>query len=202
MPKSKSDFKELTDKRKQEIIECGLFFFVSKGYSGTSIDNITKKLNISHGLFYHYFSNKEELLLAVRSSVRAFLIPKLNFKEEDPVKYFIKMNSIILSLIKNIHDCTYLLFFLIVCFDKQALEIYKKRITKRDSEKPFYYLFLNFNKLEQQGRLHTNSKDSFFSYLALITGLSTSRFRNKEVRVHLISPNSIISLFIKENIYV
>ena len=34
-------------------------------YKNTKIDDITKTLNISHGLFYHYFKNKTDLIKGI-----------------------------------------------------------------------------------------------------------------------------------------
>lgn len=51
--------------RKDEIIESAFLLFLDKGIEGTSIKNIITKANISNGGFYHYFENKEELIVEV-----------------------------------------------------------------------------------------------------------------------------------------
>lgn len=47
-----------------------LFFF--RGFSGTSVEEITKEAKISKGLFYHYFKSKEELLISFYDEIREY----------------------------------------------------------------------------------------------------------------------------------
>jgi len=47
---------------KQHIMDIALKLFSEKGYYNTSIKDIAKTGEISHGLLYNYFDNKEELL--------------------------------------------------------------------------------------------------------------------------------------------
>ncbi len=51
--------------RKQEIISIARKVIYSKGYQATSISDILLAANIGKGQFYHYFSSKYDLGLAV-----------------------------------------------------------------------------------------------------------------------------------------
>lgn len=57
------------DARLVEILEAATDLFISKGYAGTSVQELIDTLGIAKGTFYHYFSSKESLLDAV---VRSF----------------------------------------------------------------------------------------------------------------------------------
>lgn len=46
----------------QRIVDAGRTCFRTYGYSGTRVDDIVAVAGISHGAFYLYFRNKEELL--------------------------------------------------------------------------------------------------------------------------------------------
>jgi AcrR family transcriptional regulator len=48
-----------------KIIQAALESFVRKGYHGTSIHEITKKIGLSKGALYSHFSSKGELLLRI-----------------------------------------------------------------------------------------------------------------------------------------
>ena len=50
------------DIRKQELLDAALQLFSEKGYEGTSINDIIKKVGVTKGAFYYYFSSKEEIL--------------------------------------------------------------------------------------------------------------------------------------------
>lgn len=54
---------EQKEKRRQEILFHSLTLFVEKGYEGTKISDITAAVEMSSGLFFHYFSSKEEVFL-------------------------------------------------------------------------------------------------------------------------------------------
>ena len=55
------------EKRRQEILYAGLSLFIQKGYSGTTIKDISGAVGMSAGLLFHYFSSKEELYLTLVS---------------------------------------------------------------------------------------------------------------------------------------
>lgn len=47
--------------KKETILKDALKIFCQKGLRETTIDDVCERANLSHGLFYHYFKNKEEL---------------------------------------------------------------------------------------------------------------------------------------------
>jgi TetR/AcrR family fatty acid metabolism transcriptional regulator len=49
----------------QIIIEAALKVFSTKGYAETRMADIAKEANLSYGLIYHYFENKEKLFDAI-----------------------------------------------------------------------------------------------------------------------------------------
>jgi AcrR family transcriptional regulator len=51
------------------LVSCGRDVFVSRGYHRTRVDDIVAAAGVSHGAFYRYFKNKDELahLLAIRA---------------------------------------------------------------------------------------------------------------------------------------
>ena len=61
MPKTKEQFQAIKEERADSILRSALPIFSIKGYDGTSIDEIAKAANCSHGLLYHYYKNKDDL---------------------------------------------------------------------------------------------------------------------------------------------
>ena len=53
------------EERREQLIETALHVFAEKGWHATSIPDLAKAAGIAQGLLYHYFRNKEELLLVV-----------------------------------------------------------------------------------------------------------------------------------------
>jgi len=48
-----------------KLLDAGSEVFAKRGYSATRVDDIVKLAKTSHGTFYLYFSNKEDLLKAL-----------------------------------------------------------------------------------------------------------------------------------------
>src|SRR5699024_467546 len=47
------------------ILDVAEYFFISKGYVNTTIQDIINKIGIAKGTFYYYFSSKKEVMDAV-----------------------------------------------------------------------------------------------------------------------------------------
>lgn len=53
------------EKKSKLILDVAIKLFTSKGYMATTMDEVAKTANISKGLTYFYFKNKEDLYMAV-----------------------------------------------------------------------------------------------------------------------------------------
>jgi AcrR family transcriptional regulator len=47
------------------LLEAGLQVFADRGYHASRVDDIVRAAKASHGTFYLYFTNKEDLLRAL-----------------------------------------------------------------------------------------------------------------------------------------
>ncbi len=64
--KTTDQFKQLDKSdRKQAIIDTAAGLFQKKGYSSTSLDDVSKALGITKPALYHYVKNKNELLTII-----------------------------------------------------------------------------------------------------------------------------------------
>ena len=63
MPRSIEQFKKMQDDRKEKILAAARYCFAFNGIKSTSIDDIMSKAKSAHGLFYHYYSSKEDVLM-------------------------------------------------------------------------------------------------------------------------------------------
>lgn len=68
---------DLTNKRKDRerqfhrkvIMDSAVVFFAEKGYTNTTLDEISQKAEYGKGTIYNYFSNKEEIYSAILEQV-------------------------------------------------------------------------------------------------------------------------------------
>lgn len=49
------------DERKQELLDTAMRLFIERGFSATSMRDIARAANVTPGLAYHYFDNKQQL---------------------------------------------------------------------------------------------------------------------------------------------
>lgn len=57
-------YKKLSDEQKKLLINCGIKEFADKGLAGASLSKIAKNANLSVGVIYKYYEDKNALFLA------------------------------------------------------------------------------------------------------------------------------------------
>jgi AcrR family transcriptional regulator len=72
--------------RRDQLIETALALFAQEGVDGTRIADLAQAAGVAHGLVYHYFRSKEELLFAAldRASFKDQLLGILQGSEGRP----------------------------------------------------------------------------------------------------------------------
>jgi AcrR family transcriptional regulator len=53
------------DRRREQLLATGLRLFAERGFRATTIADIAEATGTAHGLVYHYFSSKDDLLTAI-----------------------------------------------------------------------------------------------------------------------------------------
>jgi len=53
-----------TERRRAQLIDVGLNLLGTRPYDEVSMDDVAREAGVSHGLVYHYFADKRELLIA------------------------------------------------------------------------------------------------------------------------------------------
>lgn len=61
MPRNEQQNCRIRSKRRKTILEKSLVLLSFFSYDDITVDDIAKAANCSHGLFYHYFSSKEDV---------------------------------------------------------------------------------------------------------------------------------------------
>jgi AcrR family transcriptional regulator len=60
-PRTEEANARIREEQKQRILEAAKAFFAHKGFSETKMSDIAAAANVSYGLTYHYFTNKEAI---------------------------------------------------------------------------------------------------------------------------------------------
>jgi AcrR family transcriptional regulator len=70
------------DDRRDHLIRTAIALFAEEGVAATSIVRLTQAAEVSNGIFYHYFANKQELEDAVAEVVLNDLVTRLAMVQE------------------------------------------------------------------------------------------------------------------------
>jgi AcrR family transcriptional regulator len=111
----KSENYSRTDRRKawnrEQIISGALEAFSAIGYMKTTVNDITTRADVGHGTFYHYFKNKQDLLVTLvddlAENVDEYVQPKnmqltvherMKYEAQRILEYYVNNSSILLAL--------------------------------------------------------------------------------------------------------
>lgn len=83
MPRTSEQNKKIKDERRNDILSVSVRLFATKGYKNVTVDDIADEVGCSHGLFYHYFSDKKDIYMAL----------KKNMESEEYAKYRIPVEE-------------------------------------------------------------------------------------------------------------
>ncbi|MBW1735675.1 MAG: TetR/AcrR family transcriptional regulator [Deltaproteobacteria bacterium] len=105
-----------SEKTEKRIMQAALELFVRKGYHGTSIQDITRKVGMTKGALYTHFRSKGELLLRIVEEYRSRFLGEMMRKVSahggtplDKLHCIISFNS--RFALENQHMCVALTFF-------------------------------------------------------------------------------------------
>jgi AcrR family transcriptional regulator len=65
MSRTKEAFQQIRDDRKEQILNVSAEVFATKGLASTKIEDIAKAANVSQGLLYRYFTDKEDIFVVL-----------------------------------------------------------------------------------------------------------------------------------------
>jgi TetR/AcrR family transcriptional regulator, transcriptional repressor for nem operon len=107
------------EQRRAELLAAGQELFLAKGIAGTSLEDITQRAGVSKGLFYLYFSAKEDLVLALREQFSRDLAERMRAAIEAtpastvPVGWADRLDACVracLERYRELHDLHEILF--------------------------------------------------------------------------------------------
>lgn len=92
---------KLAEIRKQELLDCAIGLFATRGYAETSINQIISALGISKAAFYHHYSSKEDLIEALAERAARIAADRARHVLEDPALDAFERLSVFLSMMRT-----------------------------------------------------------------------------------------------------
>jgi len=111
-----------------EILDTAEHLFTIKGYCGTTIIDIAKKMGVTQGMFYYYFKSKDEILEALLNRHMSSFISKIKDMVCSSITPSEKLGFMISIVIKG--ACYNDAVLLNAIYDEQNLHI-KDRLARR-----------------------------------------------------------------------
>jgi len=121
-------FKNMSDEKRDKIINSALEEFSKNSFEKASTNNIVKKAGISKGLLFHYFSNKKELY----EKLEEFTLKTVTEKVKNEVDWqgtdiFDRLKQITLIKLKIINQYPFIYDFALMLLEKKSIEALKKQ---------------------------------------------------------------------------
>lgn len=203
MPRSKQDFKAITDERKQSILDSALRLFSLYGYDSISIDDITKASKCSHGLFYHYFSSKADLFHTLMELIHSKWekeIEKLNLNQP-PLSIIKDITNFYIEKLKQEDEDAYVLYlFLTFHLQKNLPEPLHKK--DKDKKGPFKKIVEIVKQGQEDGVFEVGDPIEYVrAYFACLEGLAYNRIYLGKNVFKNIDAKIIINMLLKKEVH-
>lgn len=88
--------------RIKEILDTAEHLFTVKGYWGTTVSDIAKKMGVTQGMFYYYFKSKEEILEALLNRQVTSFLSEVKVMASSNAPPAEKLGFMISTVIKNV----------------------------------------------------------------------------------------------------
>ncbi len=127
-PRTKQQFQDIRETRKEKILKVALELFAKNGYHATSISKIAQKAKISKGLMYNYFASKEKLLDEIIQQGFNSLA-ELEFKAQRNVDPEKQLEDFVDSVLDNLYsNITYWQLYLALLVHPEIQKKFEKKM--------------------------------------------------------------------------
>lgn len=196
MPKTALQNALIREKRKNAIMETALKQFALKGIDNISIDDIAQAMHISHGLFYHYFTDKTDLINAIIEKGKETIGKNVSELINNNVggKDFVEeLTKFYLSNIQASDSKAYYIYLLL------SLNLQKTTSIEDNWNISYYSYFVKSIEIEQGKGVFTNlpANELITVYFSALEGLAYSRIKYKKTFA-LPSVEALLNIFYKK----
>ncbi|MGI6713770.1 MAG: TetR/AcrR family transcriptional regulator [Bacilli bacterium] len=203
MPKTREQNEVIKRKRRGEIIQAGLKLFALKGYDNVTINNITTAAGCSHGLFYHYFNSKIDLLKSILTSIRSVAdvyVKRFEEAEHNIAEIFSHIVRYVFSELNNPRNLlfAYRAHIWFTLHLQKTLPTEKKTKEKSLYLSPYVFIEQTFTKGQLSGKFKTNHSAPEYALIAfnLLQSIIYNRVHLSFRRFKAPAAETFINLFV------
>ncbi len=119
------------EERRAFILETAARLFASKGYAGTSVEDIARELGISKAAIYHYWGNKEDLLEEIQDRALSLLRERLDRASDEENPYGTRIEATVAAYIDAVFENRFFISVLLRDFASSERTREKRRAFMR-----------------------------------------------------------------------
>jgi len=197
MPKTTYQFEEIKQEREKEILNTALKLFCQHGFDSVSVDDICKKMKMSHGLFYHYFSSKNDLQSTIIANSEERNADVKHFVETTNLtglEYIRKVTSLILDTLRKDDMSCYYSYYMIInsFFEKEEKTNKSTKILKR--------VIKEIKRGQEDHEIIPGDPfEIFFAQSTMFLGIAMMNMRHQENRKAIIPSDEVaMNLFYRK----
>lgn len=172
MPRTPEANQFVKDKKKKLILMTALRLFCLQGYENVTMDRIAKQAKISHGLIYHYFTKKSDILAELIEESKIKFSQIFNFESIKNLKgadFYQSFTEFIISAVSLGEDYAY--FISLYLNFKISPNLYEQF----GSASYFKSLEENFKIAQDEGKFQQgNPKEFLICYFFLLKAITMS----------------------------
>jgi AcrR family transcriptional regulator len=194
-PRRAEAYQQIKDERREEILRAARKVFTRKGLAAARISDIAAEADISQGLIYHYFDNKEAVYTAIIEAAVAGGLRVIDEALARPGTPWAQLSALAEVMVAGVRENPdYLLTILQALMTEDTTGPARRALTAYGSR-----IFENLRDLVRRGQesgevVAGDPTELTLAYLATIQGLSLSRLLVRESNVPLVFPSAAIIL--------
>jgi AcrR family transcriptional regulator len=120
------------EERRAFILETAARLFASKGYAGTTIDDLARELGVTKAVVYYYWGSKEELLEEIQDRALLLLRERLDRLNEEENPYGTRLEATVAAYIDAVLDNRFFISVLLRDFASSEKTRQKRRAFMRE----------------------------------------------------------------------
>jgi len=204
MPKTQEQNEIIKNKRRSDIVQTGLKLFAVKGYDNVTINDITLATGCSHGLFYHYFLSKADLLKVIITDIRSvtdeFFNQFIN-TNQSPRQFIEAITRHVFTELNNPRSLqfAYRIHIWFTLHLQKTVPVIKKIKGDNLYETPYDFILQCIEKGQLTGEFKNDHPATEYALLAFVVlqSVVTNRINMNFRRFKVPSPEMFIDVFVK-----
>lgn len=165
-PRTEKQYEEIREERKKQIMDVALALIAKEGFSNVTIAKIASKANISKGLMYNYFNNKEELIYDIMLNgfkvfSDAFDPNNDGILTDDEMRFFLDESYKVLKA-----NTKFWRMYFMVMFQPEVFKIFEPKIAEMMDS----FMKTTYNYFKLQGSTDPNTDMRLFG--AILDGIA------------------------------